>query len=297
MEADREENFFEEASRRLMIFEEQISTWNPKSKLSQFNQTSNVWFPFDQDTYNSLKRSLSCSKLTNGYFHPGLGRLIQLWGMRDQLKIPSPKNIAATLKHSDLSKVEFNDAGFLVRKTNKHFWFEEGGFAKGAAMDNIVKQARKVVGKDLYLNFSGQVFSEKKRSVGIANPTKRDSIAVFVEIEKESMSTSGIGVQHFKHQNKIYGHIINPQTGFPVAHALKSVTVIHSENYWADCLSTGLLVMSENKTEFKNWLSANPEIKVVLLEKKDGKLTAETSCNLKNKIRTTEQFSQINENC
>lgn len=291
------ENFFTNASKELHAFELKISTWETNSTLSKFNKSSKVWHSFDQNIFQALKDSLVCSKFTSGYFHPGLGQLIELWGIREQLKVPTQKKIVTALKQADLSQIEFNDSNFTVRKINNDFWFEEGGFAKGAVMDAIVKLARKTNVLDLYLNFSGQIYSEKKKSVGIANPEKRNAIAAFVDIEKESMSTSGIGVQHFKHQNKSYGHILNPKTGFPVAHILKSVTVIHPENFWADCLSTGLLVMSENKIEFRKWLVDNPKIKVIFIEKDGGKLIAETSCKLKDKIQLKEKFSQINENC
>lgn len=295
--SDRGDSFYDEASKSLQSFEKNISTWKKESRLSQFNQTSKNWVQFDQQSYQALKDSFACSKLTDGYFHPGLGQLIQLWGLRDKLKIPSSKEIELALLHTNLSSLTFNDSELKIIKRNKLFWFEEGGFAKGAAMDAIVKLAQKTKGDELFLNFSGQIYSEKKREVGIADPEKRDSVAGLINIEKESLSTSGISVQHFNHNNIIYGHVLNPKTGFPLSHTFKSMTVIHPENVWADCLSTGLLVMSENIVEFKKWMLAHPEIKVILLEKKEEKIIAETSCGLKNKIRMNPKVSQINENC
>lgn len=293
--SDRGETFTDEASKSLQTFEQNISTWNKASRLSQFNQSSHKWVQFDQQSYKALKNSLACSKFTNGYFHPGLGQLIQLWGLRDKLSIPSAKERTLALAHSELSTLAFKDAEFKIKKSNKSFWFEEGGFAKGAAMDDIVKLARKSQGNDLFLNFSGQIYSEKKREVGIADPVNRKAAAVFLNIEKESLSTSGNSVQTFTHENINYGHILNPKNGIPLSHTSKSVSVIHPENAWADCLSTGLLVMSDNKTEFKKWLAAHPDIKVILLERKEGKLIAETSCGLK--INNPQKVSQLNENC
>lgn len=295
--SDRGETFFDDASKSLQLFEKNISTWNKASRLSIFNQSSQKWIAFDQQSYQALKDSLACSKLTNESFHPGLGQLIQLWGLRDKLHIPSAKEIELALSHTHLATLAFKDAGNKIKKRNKFFWFEEGGFAKGAAMDEIVKLAGKSRGEDLFLNFSGQVYSEKKREIGIADPDNRHSAVVFYLLEKESLSTSGIGVQHFIHDNQIYGHILNPKTGRPLKHASKSVTVIHPLNTWADCLSTGLLVMSENPAELKKWMKAHRDIKVILLEKKGDSLIAETSCGLKNKIRINHKVSQLNENC
>lgn len=295
IESDRDDIFYNNASSALLAFEKNISTWKKTSTLSLFNQSSNKWIEFDQQSFLTLKNSLACSKLTNGYFHPGLGSLIMLWGLREKLNIPREKERELALASADLSTLTFNDAELKIKKNNKQFWFEEGGFAKGAAMDDIVRIAKKSPGKDLLLNFSGQIYSEQKKEVAIADPEKRDSSAIFISIEKESVSTSGIGLKHFTHENITYGHILNPITGVPLGHTAKSVTVIHPENVWADCLSTGLLVMSENKKELRNWMITHPQIKVILLEKKSGMLTAEVSCGLK--MNKNLKVSQIIENC
>lgn len=289
--------FYDEASQSVHSFESHISTWKKTSTLSQFNQTANVWVPFQKQSYEALKKSVACSRFTDGAFHPGLGQLIQLWGLRNKLTIPGDESIKAVLKNSELSSISFNDAESKIRKSQKDFWFEEGGFAKGAAMDSLVALAEKSKTHGLFLNFSGQIYSEYKRTVGIADPENRETAALFVELEKESMSTSGIGGQHFKQGKKTYGHILNPRTGYPLEQTLKSVTVIHPENLWADCLSTGLLVMSENKNEFRQWIKNHPEIKVILLEKEKGVLSAQTSCHFKNKLPKKLKASQINENC
>lgn len=294
--SDRGEYFFYEASKSLHAFEKNISTWKKTSSLSVFNQ-SQEWVQFDSLSFNALKNSLACSMLTKGYFHPGMGQLIEQWGLRDKLKFPFEKDRELALRNSDLTTLLFDDEKLKIKKGNKSFWFEEGGFAKGAAMDAIVDLANKVQSEDLFMNFSGQIYSKKKREIGIADPENRNSAAVLVSIEKESLSTSGIGVQHFSFGNKKFGHILNPITGFPLAHTLKSMTVIHPLNIWADCLSTGLLVMSENINELREWIVGHPDTKVILLEKTAGGLIVETSCGLKNKIRINQKVSQLNENC
>lgn len=297
--SDRGESFYDEASKSLQSFEKNISTWNKASRLFAFNQSSQKWVSFDQQSYQALKNAVACSKLTNGYFHPGLGQLIQLWGLRTKLNNPAERERELALAHSELSTLAFKDAGYKIKKREKAFWFEEGGFAKGAAMDEIVKLAEKAQGEDLFLNFSGQIFSAKKREIGIADPEQRMTAVISLDIENESLSTSSIGLQHFTHEKINYGHILNPKTGLPLNHTLKSVTVIHPENARADCLSTGLLVMSENRDELRSWMKNHPETKVLLLEKKEGKLMAETSCGLKKKIKINESqnVSQIFENC
>lgn len=294
---DRSDSFSEQAIKLVIKFEEEISTWNKNSLLSKFNRAPAGQFHFNANSYLALKQAVSCGDLTKGHFHPGIFSLINLWGLRDKITIPTFTGIKNALIKNHYQKLQFNDEHRSIFKHTREFGFEEGGFAKGMALDLIVQEARNHTGKELFLDFSGQIFSEQKAEIGIAHPEDRQTIALTVSIENESLSTSAIGVQHFVHRGKVYGHILNPKTGYPLVHKQKSMSVIHPYNFWADCLSTGLLVMSENKNEFRKWIKKHPEIKFIYLERKGNNLFAETSCKLKNKIRTNENISQIVENC
>jgi thiamine biosynthesis lipoprotein len=61
------------------------------------------------------------------------------------------------------------------------------------------------------------------------------------------MSTSGSGVQYFRHAGKRYGHILDPRTGWPVDDVL-SVTVLAPTAAEADALSTAFFVLGLEKT-------------------------------------------------
>lgn len=291
------DQFVTNAANELQRFENGISTWNANSQLSKFNKTAGKWVQFSPDIYNALKLSKVCAALTENHFHPGLGKLINIWGIRNKIKNPDQNLILSILQYSDLKNIKFDERHKKIKKSSKDFWFEEGGFAKGAALDLIVGIAREKKLDDLFLNFSGHLFSLKKKEVGIAHPEKRNVSAAQFVLENASMSTSSIGIQHFEYENKIYGHILNPLTGYPLGNKRKSVTVIHTNNLLADCLSTGLLVLSENKELFKKWLYAHPDIQIVLIESAGEKLSIETSCNLKNKIFHNPKESQVIELC
>ena len=62
-----------------------------------------------------------------------------------------------------------------------------------------------------------------------------------------SVVTSGIYERYFKKNNKIYHHILNPKTGYPVENNLFSVTIISESSIEGDALSTSVFVMGLSK--------------------------------------------------
>jgi thiamine biosynthesis lipoprotein len=284
----------------LQDYENKISTWSKSSQLSAFNKPATNWFKFNPRVYNSLKEALTCATLSNEYFHPGLGNAIELWGLRNKLKIPTDRQIKNLKSSMNLAELIFEDKSYKIKKLNKNFKFEEGGFAKGEGLDLLLDQLKHKSISHIELNFAGQIYVKKPTVVSIAHPEFRDQPLLTIELIQNSISTSSISENKFQIDGKIYGHILNPKTLYPINFSKKSISVIHHKNILADCLSTGLLVMSENKQELLKWMKQHPEYQVILTEIKDNVAWITHSCNLKNKIwasKTNQLKIQFESNC
>ena len=61
------------------------------------------------------------------------------------------------------------------------------------------------------------------------------------------MATSGDYRNYFEQDGVRFSHEINPKTGYPIQHALASITVLAPSSMTADGLSTGLFVLGEQK--------------------------------------------------
>ena len=62
------------------------------------------------------------------------------------------------------------------------------------------------------------------------------------------MSTSGTYREAWSSDGRRYSHIIDPNTGAPVAHDLVSCTIVGADVVVADALSTACIVMGEART-------------------------------------------------
>jgi thiamine biosynthesis lipoprotein len=113
---------------------------------------------------------------------------------------------------------------------------DEGGFGKGAALDQALNSLRESGIESASLNFGGQLafIGEDERVVPIANPQDRMDVVLELRVAGGSVATSA--------NTERSGHLLDPRTGRP-AKDFGSVTVWASSALAADALSTALFVL------------------------------------------------------
>ncbi len=70
-----------------------------------------------------------------------------------------------------------------------------------------------------------------------------DDDEVLIALDGLAVATSGDYRRYFESSAQRYSHTLDPRSGWPIAHALASVSVIHAECMQADALSTALTVL------------------------------------------------------
>ncbi|MEQ1638045.1 MAG: FAD:protein FMN transferase [Methylococcales bacterium] len=62
-----------------------------------------------------------------------------------------------------------------------------------------------------------------------------------IEIKEQqgiAVMTAGTYRNFFEEKGQAYSHILNPKTGRPITHHLRSVTIMHDDPSWADAWDT-----------------------------------------------------------
>ena len=97
------------------------------------------------------------------------------------------------------------------------------------------------------------------------------------------MATSGDYRNYFMADGRRYAHIIDPTTGYPVTHALASVSVIAQYCARADALATALMVMGPRRAKA---LAERERIAALFIERTDQGLATTTSSALRRLLTT-----------
>lgn len=229
-------------------------TWHAwqRNALARINGLLKTGAPFSltPSVLPLITSAQTLSRQSEGLFNPAIGQLIKLWGFhsdsRDaQLPPPTPADIEALLASAP-SMDDIVIEGLSMRGTNDNIQLDFGGFAKGYAVDSVIKHLRELGIENAIINAGGDLraigrHGDRAWRIGIRQP-RGEGVFASVEIEgDESVFTSGDYERFFEYDGKRYHHIIDPRSGWP-ADQTRSVTVIHHDGATADAAATALFV-------------------------------------------------------
>lgn len=212
---------------------------------------------------SAFKREFICSDLlwqmileaekafyfTDGAFDITVKPLMDVWGFyRKKGKIPSDNEIKEALLKVGFNKLRLDKKRKSLRFTVPGMALDLGGIAKGFALDlaaeKISHSGRGVLNLGGNLKFLG---GKEFYFVRIKNPSSPEKLAPFrIETAPGSaVSTSGDYERYVKYNGKVYGHIIDPVTGYPVTGKFSATVVIPSAAR-ADWLSTSVFLRGKS---------------------------------------------------
>ncbi len=234
------------------------STYETTSELSQFNASaSEDWVMVSSMLCGLVERALAISRETDGAFDVSLGGLVRLWGFGPDFgdgSIPDGSEIDALLERSGFTQLEADCTKPALRKRNAGLEIDLSASAKGSAVDAVAEDLLEVGVQNFLVEIGGEIRVRGKNERGTpfaiaveAPEAASRSVLRVVELDNAAIATSGDYRNFVEIDGKRYSHAINPATGYPIEHALASVSVVARTTERADALATALLVMGPER--------------------------------------------------
>lgn len=235
-----------------------------EQKYSRFITGNLVWdinhaqgdlMVIDSETAHLLTFAAQCYQLSDGLFDISAGPLMTLWRFDGSDDIPSKDEIDEARVRVDLSRVGFTDTELTLPKGMS---LDFGGIAKEYAVDSVAHQlATQWPLISILVNFGGDIGCPVAKSsdtspwqIGIENPNALDNAAAVLQIRHGALATSGDTRRFIEKDGLRFGHIIDPRSGYPIANAPRSVTVLGPNCVTAGMLATMAMLQGENAETF-----------------------------------------------
>ncbi|MBF0506150.1 MAG: FAD:protein FMN transferase [Nitrospirae bacterium] len=230
-----------------------LNFYSEDSEVSMINRYSGIKpVKVSKDTLDVIGRSLDISKNTDGAFDVTIGAVVKLWDFEKHV-VPDEKTIKDKLKLVNYRNILIDRIKSTVFLKKKGMQIDLGGIEKGYAADRAVEllQGNGITAGIIAVGGEVKPFGTKPDGqpwrVGIRNPHftgKEDEIYAIVNLNDKAISTSGGYEKFFVKDGKLYHHILNPATGYPV-HECQSVSIIAKNA--PDGYPTGIFVLGPQK--------------------------------------------------
>lgn len=197
-----------------------------------------------------------------------MGPVIKVWSdysdkaLEDpeNASIPSREELEEAAKYIDIEKVIVDEENSTVFLEDPNMMLDVGAVAKGYAVELVAKEIEEAGLKSALISGGGNIRAigkplDKKRErwgIGIQNPDKSlidtGNVLETVFVKDLSVVSSGDYQRFFVVDDKVYHHIIDPNTLMPGDY-YRALTIVTPDSGVADFLSTSafLLPLEESK--------------------------------------------------
>lgn len=218
--------------------EAKFSRYRP-SVVSHINETAGIEVTVDEETADLIDYSMECYALSEGRFDITSGALRRAWQFDGSATVPTEADVREALRFVGSKRVAWRRP---VLRLQPGMEIDFGGIGKEYAVDRALELARAHSSAPILVNLGGDLrVSGPRRDltpwwVAIEDVDRAGNAAGLLELSSGALATSGDSHRYVRHRGVRYGHVLNPQTGWPIADAPRSVTV-----HAATCTEAGLL--------------------------------------------------------
>ena len=252
-----------------------MSTYDPDSQLSRFNQSRQAgWHAVDRELAWLVEQALLISQQTAGAFDITVGPLVNLWGFgphQGEFQLPTETAIDTALSRVGYQHLQARLEPPALNKNLADLYVDLSAIAKGYGVDEVAKILEAFAIENYMVEIGGEVKAAGAAPhggawrIGIETPdTPGRKVAAIIALNHAGMATSGDYRNFFEYNGQQYSHTIDPRTGYPVKHNLGSVTVVNDSTALADAWATAFMVLGAQQAF---GLSSTMNLAVLLITK------------------------------
>lgn len=235
--------------------EKKFSRYLPSNILAKINQSQGNPIVIDDEIFRLLEFANSCFYLSEGLFDITSGVLRNAWKFDGSDNLPTPEAVKILMPYVGWQKVKYDQTSITLGKGME---LDFGGIGKEYAVDCVAKLcAEHAPTTSIVVNFGGDIQVTRARAnnqpwhIGIESPENVDkNTPKILEIVSGGLATSGDARRYLLKDGIRYSHILNPESGYPIENAARSVTVAAPHCIQAGLLATLALLQGTNAEAF-----------------------------------------------
>ena len=220
----------------------QYNSYQAGSFFDRINKNAGSFVTVDDETVRILRQARKLSAFFDGRYAVTVMPLVRLWGFYkdDVRRIPLEEELERVLPLVNDGMIDIDGNRVRIAKGQE---IVTGSFIKAYAVDRLLESMREMKITDAIVNAGGSTLAAINNDghpfwqVGVDVPGTDDPLFV-ADIANSVYSTSAQGDSFVEIGGKRYGHILNPQTGYPSSN--KMVGVVTESAMLGDMVSTGL---------------------------------------------------------
>ncbi|MBQ6623950.1 MAG: FAD:protein FMN transferase [Mogibacterium sp.] len=229
-----------------------LSRTKKDSFVGRINAAKGEWTEVSPETVELIQKGIEYSKLSDGAFDITVGGITELWDFHaaeGEAKLPNEKKLAEAVKHVGYANIEIE--GNKVRLKDPETKIDLGGIAKGFIGDKMSELLKERGVTSGIINLGGNVICIGSKpdgenfNIGVEVPySDRTEIAGKMGVKDKTLVTSGVYERKIEVDGKVYHHILDTKTGYPVDTDVNGVTLTAETGKSADidALSTICLI-------------------------------------------------------
>ena len=243
---NRDVSIVDGAFRLISEYENMFSKTIESSDIYKINHRNSQRVKVSPETAEIIAQALHYSDLSDGKFDITIDKVNELWDFTGDAKVPPQYEIKQALKSVNYKAVSVSGEEVLI--TDDSIRLDLGAIAKGYIADKVKEYLVKNGVENAIINLGGNILcvgtlpNGNPMNIGIRKPFYND-IAVSLSLTDKSVVSSGVYERYFEKDGKLYHHILDTKTGYPVDNNLYSVTVISDKSVDGDALSTALFTI------------------------------------------------------